>query len=36
MLKVYNYDGQWGFFMRFTDLDGKPLEGLSFLPEAHH
>lgn len=32
LMKVYNRTGMWGFFMRFTDLDGKPLEGLRFSP----
>jgi hypothetical protein len=31
-VKVYNRTGLWGLFMRFTDLDGKPLEGLQFSP----
>ena len=31
--KVHNILGQWGFFLRFTDADGHPLEGLSFSPE---
>ena len=32
LVKVYNDVGQWGFFMRFTDAAGKPLEGLVFSP----
>jgi hypothetical protein len=32
LMKVYNRGGQWGFFMRFTDLDGKPLDNLTFSP----
>lgn len=32
LVKVYNDVGQWGFFMRFTDLNGKPLDGLKFSP----
>ncbi len=31
--KVHNILGQWGFFLRFTDADGRPLDGLSFSPE---
>ena len=32
LVKVYNGTGQWGFFMRFTDADGKPLANLGFSP----
>ncbi|UCH33877.1 MAG: hypothetical protein JSV65_15130 [Armatimonadota bacterium] len=32
VVKVYNGVGQWGFFMRFTDADGKPPADLSFSP----
>jgi len=32
--KIYNRAGMWGLFMRFTDLDGRPLEGLRFSPTA--
>jgi len=32
--KIYNRAGMWGLFMRFTDLDGRPLEGLQFSPAA--
>jgi len=32
LVKVCNRTGQWGFFMRFTDLGGRPLEGLDFAP----
>lgn len=32
LVKVYNRVGMWGFFMRFTALDGRPLEGLTFSP----
>jgi hypothetical protein len=32
LVKVYNRVNQWGIFMRFTKLDGKPLEGLAFEP----
>ena len=34
LVKVYNRGDQWGLFMRFTDLDGNPLAGLEFSPEA--
>jgi len=36
LVKVYNEVGQWGFFMRFTDAAGKPIDSLGFspLPEA--
>lgn len=33
LAKVYNRVGMWGFALRITDLDGKPLEGLRFSPE---
>ena len=33
-VKIYNRAGMWGLFMRFTDLDGQPLEGLRFSPTA--
>jgi len=32
LVKDYNRSGQWAFFMRFTDPDGRALEGLSFSP----
>ena len=32
LVKVYNRAGMWGFFVRFTDRDGKPLDGLTFDP----
>jgi hypothetical protein len=32
-VKCHNREGGWGFFLRFTDLDGRPLEGLAFDPE---
>ena len=32
LVKVYNEVEQWGFFMRFTDAHGQPLEGLTFSP----
>ena len=31
-VKIANRSGQWGFFMRFTDADGNPLDGLTFEP----
>ncbi len=34
LLKVYNREGMWGFFLRFTDQEGRPLEGLGFSPPA--
>jgi len=34
LVKVYNREGPWGLFLRFTDPAGRPLEGLAFLPEA--
>jgi hypothetical protein len=32
VVKIYNREGQWGFFLRFTDEDGRPLKGLQFSP----
>jgi len=32
LVKVYNRVEQWGLFARFTDPQGRPLEGLSFSP----
>jgi hypothetical protein len=32
-VKCHNREGGWGFFLRFTELDGRPLEGLAFDPE---
>ena len=32
LVKVCDQEGQWGFFVRFTDRSGKPLEGLTFSP----
>ena len=32
LFKDYNRNGMWGVFLRFCDLDGKPLEGLTFSP----
>jgi hypothetical protein len=34
LVKVYNRVNQWGIFMRFTKLDGNPLEGLTFQPSV--
>jgi hypothetical protein len=31
-VKSHNRAGMWGFFMRFTDMEGRPVEGLSFAP----
>ena len=30
--KVYNRAGMWGIDMRFTDTQGRPVEGLTFAP----
>ncbi|MFA6243658.1 MAG: hypothetical protein WC655_22135, partial [Candidatus Hydrogenedentales bacterium] len=30
--KVYNRAGMWGLCMRFTDTQGRPVEGLEFSP----
>ena len=30
LVKVYNREGPWGFFARFTDKGGNPLGGLTF------
>ncbi len=32
LVKVCNRQGMWAFFLRFTDLAGRPLEGLVFAP----
>lgn len=32
LVKVCNRHGMWAFFLRFTDLAGRPLEGLTFSP----
>ena len=32
MIKIYNRAGMWAFSMRFLDLGGDPLDGLSFSP----
>lgn len=32
LVKVYNRKGMWGFFMRFTHREGRPLQGLGFDP----
>lgn len=31
-LKIHNRAGLWGFVMRFTDAEGKPLDNLRFSP----
>jgi len=31
-VKVHNREGMWGLFMRFTDAQGRPLNGLEFSP----
>ncbi len=33
-MKVYNRAGQWAAFLRFTDADGRPLDGLEFSPKG--
>ena len=33
-VKCYNRTGGWAFFLRFTNLDGSPLEGLTFDPDG--
>lgn len=35
LVKCANRGGIWGVFMRFTDADGKPAEGLVFSPEGN-
>ena len=32
LVKCYNRAGMWAFFMRFTDREGQPLDGLKFSP----
>ena len=32
LFKDHNRKGMWSLFLRFCDLDGKPLEGLTFSP----
>jgi hypothetical protein len=32
LIKIYNRVGMWAFSVRFLDLDGKPLDGLTFSP----
>lgn len=32
LAKVYNRKGMWGLYLRLTDTQGKPLEGVEFLP----
>jgi len=34
LVKVCNRRGMWGFFMRFADSKGRPLQGLTFSPTA--
>jgi len=34
LVKVCNRHGMWGFFMRFADSKGRPLQGLTFFPTA--
>jgi len=31
-VKSHNRAGMWGFFMRFTDFEGRPAQGLKFTP----
>ena len=31
-VKVYNRAGMGGVYMRLTELDGRPIEGLTFAP----
>jgi hypothetical protein len=33
LVKVFNCSGPWGFFVRFTNLDGRPLDCLAFTPQ---
>jgi hypothetical protein len=33
-VKVFNRAGMWGLFLRFTDREGRPLEGLKFSPSG--
>lgn len=32
-VKIYNRAGMWGFFVRFTDPQGRPVEGVRFSPD---
>lgn len=32
-MRVHNRGGMWGFDLRFVDLDGNPLDGLTFAPQ---
>ena len=32
LIKIFNREGPWGFFLRITDADGRPLRGLLFSP----
>ena len=34
LVKAYNREGQWGFALRFTDPQGRPLAGLEFSPQG--
>ena len=34
LLKVCNRTGGWGFHLRITDSQGRPLEGLGYIPAA--
>ncbi len=34
LFKCYNRGGMWALFMRFTDRNGQPLEGLQFSPSG--
>jgi hypothetical protein len=34
LLKVCNCTAYWGFCIRITDLQGRPLEGLKHIPAA--
>ena len=35
LAKVYNRKGMWGLNVRFTDTQGRPLEGVTFSPQPH-
>jgi hypothetical protein len=34
VVKIHNRAGIWGFFLRFTYPDGRPLDNITFLPES--
>jgi predicted phage tail protein len=34
LVKAYNRVEQWGWFMRFTEVGGKPLGNLAFSPQV--